>query len=154
MSLKTFSDTWCLCMKYFKRWIRENIGKMLRRCVLTNLSARRLHYPAQPSAEIREMVLPVWCPGGCFTNSLRAPQDIFSKFAYCRNRTSYENFKLKLCTCAQSHALGTRTKFQLEILAINAPIPGNLSNNVATDRGSQLWPLLLTWFNFNPSMDK
>ena len=32
---------------------------MLRRCVLTNLSARRLHYPAQPSAEIREMVLPV-----------------------------------------------------------------------------------------------
>ena len=59
MSLKTFSDTWCLCMKYFKRWIRENIGKMLRRCVLTNLSARRLHYPAQPSAEIREMVLPV-----------------------------------------------------------------------------------------------
>ena len=60
MYLKTFSDTWCLCMKYFKRWIRENIGKMLRRCVLTNLSARRLHYPAQPSAEIREMVLPVW----------------------------------------------------------------------------------------------
>ena len=45
MSLKTFSDTWCLCMKYFKRWIRENIGKMLRRCVLTNLSARRLHLP-------------------------------------------------------------------------------------------------------------
>ena len=59
MSLKTFSDTWCLCIKYFKRWIRENIGKMLRRCVLINLSARRLHYPAQPSAEIREMVLPV-----------------------------------------------------------------------------------------------
>ena len=28
---------------------------------------------------------------------------------------NYENFKLKLCTCA----LGTRTKFQLEILKIN-----------------------------------
>ena len=38
---------------------------------------------------------------------------------YCRNRTSYENFKLKLCTRAQSPALGTRTKFQLEILTIN-----------------------------------
>ena len=38
---------------------------------------------------------------------------------YCRNRTSYEHFKLKRCSCAQSHALGTRTKFQLEILTIN-----------------------------------
>ena len=47
------------------------------------------------------------------------PQDSLSKFVYCRNHTSYENFKLKLCTCAQSHALGTCTKFQLEILTIN-----------------------------------
>ena len=38
---------------------------------------------------------------------------------YCRNRTSYENFKLKLCTRAQSHALGTRAKFQLGIPTIN-----------------------------------
>ena len=29
--------------------------------------------------------------------------------------TSYQNFKQKLSTCAQSHALGTCTKFQLEI---------------------------------------
>ena len=58
-------------------------------------------------------------PGGCFTNVSRALQDILSKFVYCRNHTSYENFKLKLCTCAQSPALGTRTKFQLEILTIN-----------------------------------
>ena len=57
--------------------------------------------------------------GGCFTNVSRALQNILSKFVYCRSRTSYENFKLKLCTCAQSHALGTRTKFQLEILTIN-----------------------------------
>ena len=42
-----------------------------------------------------------------------------SKFVYCRNRASYENFKLKICTCAQIHALGTRTNFQLEILSIN-----------------------------------
>ena len=60
------------------------------------------------------------CPArGCFTNVSRALQDILSKFVYCRNRTSYENFKLKLCTCAQSHALGTRTKFQLEIVTAN-----------------------------------
>ena len=58
-------------------------------------------------------------PGGCFTNVSRARQDILSKCVYCRNRTSYENFKLKLCTCAQSHALGTRAKFQLGILTIN-----------------------------------
>ena len=57
--------------------------------------------------------------GGCFTNVLRALQNILSKFVCCRNCTSYEHFKLKLCSCAQSHALGTRTKFQLEILTIN-----------------------------------
>ena len=57
--------------------------------------------------------------GGCFTNVSRALQDIPSKLVYCRNRISYENFKLKPCTCAQSPALGTRTKFQLEILTIN-----------------------------------
>ena len=33
-----------------------------------------------------------------------------------RNHINGENFKLKLCTCGQSDALGTRTKFQLEIL--------------------------------------
>ena len=60
-----------------------------------------------------------WWSGVCFTNASRALQDILSKCVYCRNRASYEKFKLKLCTCAQSHALGTRTKFQLEILIIN-----------------------------------
>ena len=57
--------------------------------------------------------------GGCFTNVSRALQDLLSKAVYCRNRTSYENFKLKLCTCAQSMALGTRLKFQLDILNAN-----------------------------------
>ena len=58
-------------------------------------------------------------PSSCFTNVWRALQDVLSKFVYCRNHTSYENFKLKLCTWAQSHALGTRAKFQLGILIIN-----------------------------------
>ena len=57
----------------------------------------------------------------------RALQDIISKFVYCKNHTSYENFKLKLstCMCTQSMALGTRTKFQLEILNINL-VSGNV----------------------------
>ena len=29
------------------------------------------------------------------------------------------NIKLKICLCAQSHALGTRTKFQFEIMTLN-----------------------------------
>ena len=57
--------------------------------------------------------------GSCFTNFSQALQDILSKFVYCRNRTSYENLNLKLCTCARSYALGTSTKFELEILTVN-----------------------------------
>ena len=54
--------------------------------------------------------------GGCFTNVSRALQNNLTKIHNTRNHIYGENFKLKLCTCAQSHALGTRTKFQLEIL--------------------------------------
>ena len=55
-------------------------------------------------------------PRGLFHLTFRKLSKIFSRnLCNCRNRTSYENFKLKLCTCAQ----GTRTKFQLEILTIN-----------------------------------
>ena len=37
--------------------------------------------------------------GGCFTNVSRTFQDILSKFVYCGNRTSYDNFKLKFSSC-------------------------------------------------------
>ena len=56
---------------------------------------------------------------GGFTNVSQALQDILSEFLCCTNRPSYEKSKLKLCMCAQSHALGTRTKIQLEILTVN-----------------------------------
>ena len=59
---------------------------------------------------------------GCFTKVLPALQNILLKLMYCWNRTtyiSYKNFKLKVCMCAQSHALGSHTNFQLEILIIN-----------------------------------
>ena len=54
-------------------------------------------------------------PGGCFTNISRALQNNLSKIHNTRNHIYGENFKLKLCACAQSMALGTRTKYQLEI---------------------------------------
>ena len=55
-------------------------------------------------------------PGGCFTNVSRAPQNILAKIHNTRNHIYGENFNLKICTYAQSKALGTCTKFQLEIL--------------------------------------
>ena len=58
-------------------------------------------------------------PVSCFTNVSWTLQNILSKFVYRRNRNSYENFKLKLCMCIQIHALGTHTKFRLEILTLN-----------------------------------
>ena len=72
-----------------------------------------------PLFECRSQTLKLRVTGGCFTNVSRALQTILSKFVYCRNSTCDENFKLKLCTCAQSHALGTGTKFQLKILTVN-----------------------------------
>ena len=53
-------------------------------------------------------------PGGCFTNVPRALQNNRAKMYNARNNNHAENFKLKLCTCAQT--MGTHTKFQLEIL--------------------------------------
>ena len=54
--------------------------------------------------------------GGCFTNVPRALQNNLAKINHAGNHIYGENFKLKLCTGAQSVALGTRTKFQREIL--------------------------------------
>ena len=55
-------------------------------------------------------------PGGCFTNFLRALQKCVAKIYNAKNHIYSENSKPKLCMCAQSKALGTRTKFQFEIL--------------------------------------
>ena len=54
-------------------------------------------------------------PGCCFTNILRALQKNLAKIYNARNNIYAENFKLKLCTYAQSKALGPFTKFQPEI---------------------------------------
>ena len=55
-------------------------------------------------------------PRGCFTIILWVLQNNRTKIYYARNHIFGENSKLKLCMCAQSMALGTRTKLQLEIL--------------------------------------
>ena len=55
-------------------------------------------------------------PWGCFTNFSRALQIISRKIYNASNDIYGENFKLKLCTCDRSRALGTRTKFQREML--------------------------------------
>ena len=61
-------------------------------------------------------VITLTAPGGCFTNVSQALQRNLAKIHNAKNPIYGENFKLKLCMCAQSHALGTHTKFQLEIL--------------------------------------
>ena len=56
-------------------------------------------------------------PGGCFTNVLRALQNILLKFLYCRNHSFYENFKLKIWTCAQSLLWAHIQSFSLKFSA-------------------------------------
>ena len=55
-------------------------------------------------------------PWGCFTDVSPDLINNLAKIYSARNNIYAENLKLKLCTCTQGHALGTRTKFQLEIL--------------------------------------
>ena len=107
-------------MKYIWKCCLQNVSHFVSGLiVLTLVVLKSEHF--RYIAPIPWLLMP-WRrkkPGGCFTNVSRALQDILLKVVYCRNRTSDENFKLELCTCAQSHALGTRTKFQLEILNAN-----------------------------------
>ena len=102
-------------------------------------------------------------PGGCFSNVTGALQNNLAKIHNTGNHIYGENFKLKLCTCAQSHALGTRTKFQLEILirtTISAihkfqeNILESLRNVSETTSWSQLTlkSLRLTAFNATPPL--
>ena len=90
-------NKWSLCKTFEDQWLPNFIYE----CPMSKRVAG-------------EIWLHDWVPGGCFTNVSRALQKNISKFVYCKNHTSYENLKLKLCMCAQSHALGTRTNFQLE----------------------------------------
>ena len=64
-------------------------------------------------------------PGVCFTNVSQTLQNNLTKIYDTRNHTSYENFKLKFVHVPQAWiALGTRTKFQLEILIRSTGVGG------------------------------
>ena len=66
------------------------------------------------------LIIMAWRDQGVVSLTFHKLSKIFSRnLCIAEIRTSSENFKLKLCVCAQSHALGTHTKFQLEILTIN-----------------------------------
>ena len=89
-------------------------------------------------------------PGGCFTNVSRALQNNLAKIYNARNHIYYENFKLKLCTCAQSMALGTRTKYQLEIVTKGkiSAIHKFRENILESSRNvNETPPVSLDWFN-------
>ena len=90
-----------------------------------SVADRRKHQSSMSLAFVRgihrwQVNSPHKGPGGCFTNASRALQRNLAKIYNARNHNYSENFKLKICTCAQSKALGTHTKFQLEILIRSA----------------------------------
>ena len=58
--------------------------------------------------------------GPRLTSVSRGLQNDLAEIYSARNHIYGENFNLKLWTCAQSMALGARTKLQLEILIRNA----------------------------------
>ena len=46
------------------------------------------------------------CPDGCFTNILWAVKNNLTEIYNARNHIYGENFKLKLCMCAQKYGVG------------------------------------------------
>ena len=60
-------------------------------------------------------------PGGCFTNILRAPQNILAKIDNTINHIYGEKFNLKICTCAQrlwAHVHSFSLKFSSQVLFV------------------------------------
>ena len=108
MTMTMLSFTWKIV---FILW--HSPTSLHRRANSEENPPRALHHHALLCIK-QELVC--WETGGCFTNVSRAVQNNISKIYNTRNRIHSDNFKLKLCTCAQSMALGKHTKFQLEIL--------------------------------------
>ena len=57
-------------------------------------------------------------PEHCFTNVSLSLQNNLAEIHNARNHIYGENFNLKLCTCAQSMALGSRTNFSLKFSSV------------------------------------
>ena len=102
---------------------------------------------------IRELFMMSWhghifrITGGCFTNVSRDLQNNIAKIHNTRKHIDDENFKLKLCTCAQSMALGTHTKCKLEIF-IRSTISAihkfreNILESMRNISETTTWPLM------------
>ena len=110
----------------------------------------------QAVAVIDLKVKPQW-PGGCFTNVSRALQNNLAKIHNTGNQIYVENFKLKLCTCVQSMALGTGTKFQLEILITStiSTIHTFRENILESSRNvseTPPWLLAFQWITMSPQI--
>ena len=95
--LSTISPQW------FRLWLGTKLATSQHQC------------QCWPSSEMH--IFTTWV--GCFTNISQTLQNNLAKLYNARIHIYGENFTLKLCTCAQSHALGTCTKLQLEILIRN-----------------------------------
>ena len=93
LGLKVYNELWIICHLWGHLWAGFAI------------------YQRMSHAEVCRFL----ASGSCFTNDSQALQNNVAEIYNARNNIYAENFKLKLCTCSQSHALGTRTKFQLEL---------------------------------------
>ena len=90
----------------------------------------------------------LWGARGCLSDVSRDLQNNLVKIYNVRNHIYGEHFKLKICTCGQSMALGTRTKFQLEILIWNtiSAIHNFRENILESSRNlSETTPRVRTW---------
>ena len=112
---------WCWSCTCYSKYYIPKFGISKNKFLETQASWVQESHPPCHYMNCLSPFIP-WTKGlfhECLVSSPRHSQE----FLYCRILTSYENLKLKLCTCSQSHALRTRTKFPLEILTINV-IPG------------------------------
>ena len=127
ISQTIFSDAfWWI--KSFIFWLKFHWSLLLRvQLTITQDGFRQWLGAGQATSHyLNQWCLFYWCIysslslSELISNSL--PQGVSSRLVNYTCQVKWqgpgEKFKLKLCTCAQSYALGTRTKFQLEILTI------------------------------------
>ena len=106
-------------------YIETLLGTANNNCITQNTVSHQglpaMRHPYPPLLLFHVPIANRWVARTGWTrgNVSQALRYILLKFVYCRNRSSYENFKLIFCTCTQSMGLVTCTKFQLEILTIN-----------------------------------
>ena len=106
-----------ISLHVYESWHPKSLATWLFNCVfrVTTKKTSKLWIAGPLSGEY---ISDCWIQNnwGCFTNVSWALRNNLAKMHNIRNHIYDVNIKLKLWTCAQSMALGTRTKFKLEIL--------------------------------------